>query len=39
MGYKDVTLSYDDATKGDNGFKSVTSASDDDTKGILVLRM
>ena len=39
MGCKDVTLSYDDETKGDNGFKSVTSASDDDTKGILVLRM
>ena len=33
MGSKDVTLAYDDDTKGNMGLKDVTLAYDDDAKG------
>ena len=39
MGSKDVTLAYDDDTKGTIGSKDVTLAYDDDAKGIWALRM
>ena len=38
MGSKDVTLAYDDDTKGKIGFKDVTLAYDDDAKGNMGIR-